>query len=520
VTIAGIPVAMSGTNYTWSGEFDMSQLPAGMFDHDENIPYEISVTDSSGLTSDPFKPNASDTDALQFCDAEKDSGGCACYPEDISGVWKLAPKERAMGVGQAEGVTGDWSSTTFHLSERDCVFDDTYTFISDAADPSKKKGAFFQEMEDWTWLEPWQSGDVERCGLPQSPFDGSNSDMSYVWDREKGTLTLKGAGAHIALPRVANDEENTGTPVEQVVYNLETASDCFISFTIKSGGPSPWWRFEIAKSENLDGTACVENGDGSDTVIPAPKAVSIFSTDYVGMPASDMLLSFTKIFSSDSANERQPTTVEGTFNVPDIYFVDPDGDDVEDNPGAYAGFLGTPKHPVKLYKWEGKEAGQTYLDAAQADAVAAESFKTAEDELKEAKKQGIDATAISEAQVKVDEAAILAKDAAKVLRDAVYFTNNLTFGSGGYIYFKGSVPSGGVVDVQFKIDDYEIVPKTGEFAVNENGDPSLIEGFTTDVITVKGLETGFYGVAIDSTAIEGNQIAMLINTPDTDVGNY
>ena len=132
-------------------------------------------------------------------------------------------------------ITGDWSSTDFHLSQRDCVFDDTYTFIVDAADPSKKKGSFYQEMDGETWLEPWQSGDVERCGVPKTPFDGSTENMSYVWDRDKGTLTLRGKGAHIALPRVANDEENTGTPVTEVVYKLETANSCFISFNIKSG---------------------------------------------------------------------------------------------------------------------------------------------------------------------------------------------------------------------------------------------------------------------------------------------
>jgi hypothetical protein len=88
-----------------------------------------------------------------------------------------------MGVGQSEGNTGDWSSTDFHLSQRDCVFDDTYTFIVDAADPSMKQGSFYQEMDGETWLEPWQSGDVERCGVPQSPFDGSTENESYEQHR-------------------------------------------------------------------------------------------------------------------------------------------------------------------------------------------------------------------------------------------------------------------------------------------------------------------------------------------------
>jgi hypothetical protein len=507
VTIAGMPVAMSGTNYTWSGEFDMSQLPADSFAHGDNIPYEISVTDSSGQVSDPFKPAATDADALEFCDAEVDPDKCACYPEDISGVWKLAQKARAMGVGQSEGNTGDWSSTDFHLSQRDCVFDDTYEFVVDSADSSKKKGAFFQEMDGWTWLEPWQSGDVERCGLPQTPFDGSNPDMSYVWDREQGTLTLKGAGAHIALPRVANDEENTGTPVEQVVYKLETANSCFMSFNIKSGGPSPWWHFEIEKADCDDAGA-------SNPVNGAAPAPAISSASYDGMPATDIRLDMTAPFSSDSANEIQPTVTNGgtVFNVPAIYFVDPDGDGVEDNPGAYAGFAHNPASDFKLYSYTDAVQGQAYLDAVAGDAAATETLNDADNALiLDPSNEDLQAAALA--------AATEAKAAAKTLRDVSYYSNQLTFGSGGYIYFKGSVPSDENVDLYFKIDHYEIDPLTGEFVDDENGF-KVIDTFVTDVITMKGLDTGFYGVKIDAVKKEGNNIAMVINTPDTPVEIY
>jgi hypothetical protein len=508
VIIAGMPVAMSGTNYTWSGEFDMSQLPADSFAHGDNIPYEISVTDSSGQVSDPFKPAASAADALEFCDAEVDPDKCACYPEDISGVWKLAQKARAMGVGQSEGNTGDWSSTDFHLSQRDCVFDDTYTFVVDSADNSKKKGAFYQEMDGWTWLENWQSGDVERCGLPQTPFDGSNPDMSYVWDRELGTLTLKGAGAHIALPRVANDEENTGTPVEQVVYNLETANSCFMSFNIKSGGPSPWWHFEIEKAD------CEDAGDDSAPVVGAAPAPSITSARYDGMPATDIRLDMTAPFSSDSANEIQPTVTNGgtLFNVPAIYFVDPDGNGEVDNADAYAGFAHNPASDFKLYSYTDAVKGQAYLDAVAEDAAAATALKSAERVLESATTD-----TLASAEKAVEDAAILAKAAAKTLRDSEYYSNVLTFGSGGYIYFKGSVPNDGNVELYFKIDHYKVDALTGAFAINDDGDFIVIESFSTDVITMKGFETGFYGVKIDALESVGNNIAIFINSPDTDV---
>jgi hypothetical protein len=512
VTIAGMPVSMSGSAYNWSGEFNLDQLPADSFAHKDNIPYEISVTDSSGQTSNPFKPSATDANALEFCDADVDPDKCACYPEDISGVWQLAQKARAMGVGQSEGNTGDWSSTDFHLSQRDCVFDDTYTFIVDAADPSKKKGSFYQEMDGETWLEPWQSGDVERCGVPQTPFDGSTENMTYVWDRDKGTLTLRGIGAHIALPRVANDEENTGTPVDEVVYKLETANNCFISFNIKSGGPSPWWHFEIEKSENLDGTPC-ESGEGdSDSTGAAPSAPPIFSTNFEGMPAADKLLNLTTVYSSDLDSEIQPTvTNEGTtFNVPAIFIADPDGDGTEDNIGAFAGFANNDNPEAKLYSYNGLEAGQAYITAVDQDAVAKENLSAADAALLA---DPDNETLIAEFAA----AATAAKTAAKTLRDADYFSNDLTFGSGGYIYFKGSVPSDGNVDVFFKIDNYEIDPLTGEFAVDDNGQQILIETFVADDIIIKGSETGFYGVKIDAREEQGNVIALVIKTADTPV---
>jgi hypothetical protein len=484
VTIAGMPVAMSGSAYNWSGEFDLDQLPAGSFVHDGNIPYVITVTDSSGEVSVPFSPPPTSDEALKFCDAEVDPDKCACYPEDISGVWKLAQKARAMGVGQSKGNTGDWSSTDFHLSQRDCLFDDTYTFIVDAADPSKKKGSFYQEMEGLTWLEPWQSGDVERCGLPQDPFDGSTENMSYVWDRDAGTLTLRGKGAHIALPRVANDEENTGTPVEEVVYELETANSCFISFNIKSGGPSPWWHFEIEKSENLDGSPCKVAGSDSPsfTSVTAPP---VFSAEYDGMAATDVRLDLTAVFSSDLNAEIQPTVTNGgtTFNVPAIYFVDPDSDGDVDNPGAFAGFANNPD--VSLFSYKGEAAGLEFLAAQAAANVAIDA--------------GDDPEPLPE-----------------------YYTNSLQFGSGGYIYFKGSVQDEEEADLYFKLEHFEVDPETGDFTVNDdgNGNPQkvLIDTFNTEVITVKGSETGFYGVKIEpKLTLTANSIALFINTPDTNV---
>jgi beta-glucanase (GH16 family) len=266
----------------------------------------------------------------------------------------------------------------------------------------------------------------------------------------------------------------------------------------------------------LDPDSPFYNGPGSSTGFPyapppAPPAPPIFSTSYDGLGALDIRLDMTAAFSSDPYTEIQPTvTNEGTtFNVPAIYFVDPDGDDVEDNPGAFAGFLHNPYSEVKLYSYTDATKGQAYLDAVQEDAMAADALQAAEDAfMLDPYNQSLEAD--------FENAATWAKYSAEELSYSSYYSNTLTFGSGGYIYLKGSVPSDGNVDVYFKIDHFEIDPLTGEFAIDENGQKKLIESFVTNDITIKGSDLGFYGINIDSIAKQGNSIAMVINTPDTD----
>jgi hypothetical protein len=213
------------------------------------IPVTISYADNSGMEGEDI--TLTSTDALRYCE----DGVCQCFPEDISGEWQLRPKAGSMGVGRAEGDIGDWFATDFIWgTERACLWDDKYIFKAVNAN-NPQSGSFVQIMGDSTWLEPWQSPNaVEECGTPQSPFDGSTDDMTYQWNIEQGTLTLFGFGAHIGLPRVANDEENTGAiPFDRpVVYTIQTASDDLISLNIKTASASPWWHFELQKMSDVE----------------------------------------------------------------------------------------------------------------------------------------------------------------------------------------------------------------------------------------------------------------------------
>jgi hypothetical protein len=231
---------------------------------------------------------------------------------------------------------------------------------------------------------------------------------------------------------------------------------------------------------------------------------------------TNILLDVTAPISSDPNAVTQPTisiseTGDTVFNIPAIHYPN------EQNPDAYGGFAhNTLNSGLKLYSWGGAEAGQNYQDAAEDSAAATEALNQAENAFM------LDPYNVA-LQVAAEEAALTAKNAAQNLRDADYYSNTLTFGSGGYIYFKGSVPSGGDASLIFMIFHYEIEPTTGEFVTtfDENGNSSFVlvdnEPFTTDPITIKGSEESYYAVKIDSTGKQGNMITMVINTPDTDV---
>ncbi|MDA8944059.1 cadherin repeat domain-containing protein, partial [Porticoccaceae bacterium] len=274
------------------------------------------------------------------------------------------------------------------------------------------------------------------------------------------------------------------------------------------------------------------NFDGhSQPVVIATDTFSVIATDAAGNESAaksvtldildnstsdtNILLDMTAPFSSEPNTETPPTIItsetgDTVYNIPAIHFAN------EQNPGAYGGFAhNTLTSGLKLYNWEGAEAGQAYLDAVEADAAAVEAMEAAEMALE----FGYSETLVDDAEL----AALEAKTAAQNLRDANYYSNTLTFGSGGYIYFKGSVPSGGEASLIFMIFHYQVDPITGDFVttLDENGNPPFVlvdnQSFTTHPITIKGSEESYYAVKIDSTGKQGNMITMFFSPPDTDV---
>ncbi|MDB3926139.1 DUF5011 domain-containing protein, partial [Porticoccaceae bacterium] len=272
------------------------------------MPIIISYTDASG--NHAGQVTLTSNDALRYCEDEV----CECLPEDISGVWQLRPKAGSMGVGRAEGNIGDWSATDFVWStQRACLWDDQYIFKARDINDTQH-GSFSQNMGDATWLESWQPPNIgiRECGTPYPPFDGSTPNMTYEWNIEEGTLTLFGLGAHIALPRVANNVENQGIPFDRpVVYNIEAASDDLISLNIKSGGPAPWWHFELVKVASVE----IDDAEVSD-VLP--------DSDLDGVP--DIEDAF-----PNNQFEWRDTDEDGIGDNADI---DDDNDGIDDNSDA------------------------------------------------------------------------------------------------------------------------------------------------------------------------------------------
>ena len=340
VSVAGHSVTMSGQHNTWSGEFKLEEAPVRVGDdmsQSIKIPVEISYMDNSGYAGETHTVSGAGTE-LEFCEQD-----CVCFPEDISGEWRLAQKAGAYGVGRAEGSIGDWSSTDFTLTERDCQFDDSYTFS--AADPDfPANGEFTQDMGDSTWYETWQPaanpGGLEECNIPYAPFDGSTPDMTYKWDIGAGTLTLNGLGAHIGLPRVANDVENKGEDITSVTYKIETASDNFIALNILSGGPSPWWHFELERVRNADGTLVSNDSSDSDGSSGGSDSDSSSSpTPGTGSEQTD--------YSAADPTIKGPFDMTSGFGNPVLPSVAGNGDlfsvpaasiPSDENPDAYVGF--------------------------------------------------------------------------------------------------------------------------------------------------------------------------------------
>ncbi len=161
----------------------------------------------------------------------------------LIGNWKL-DGEGAAGVGPSAGNTEWWASTAANGSgpaDRACWFDDIFHFGA---------GGNFQNVQDGdTWLEPWQGVPAESCGAPVSPHDGTSTG-AFFYDEGASTLTLRGRGSHVGLPKAVNGQElaspgDTPDFVTYEVLTLDTAAGV-VEVTVEAGA-GVFWTFRLAK---------------------------------------------------------------------------------------------------------------------------------------------------------------------------------------------------------------------------------------------------------------------------------
>tara|TARA_B100001287_G_scaffold71316_1_gene58888 strand:+ start:6331 stop:7851 length:1521 start_codon:yes stop_codon:yes gene_type:complete len=165
---------------------------------------------------------------------------CLNSYSQIEGTWKLSPTNAAMGCGPNQGDVSWWSSSIGDVSGRDCLFDDSITFL--------ENGTMLHYMGEETWLESWQGVSDDGCGSPIQPHDGGEADWVYV----NNQLIVSGLGAHIGLPKAYNGGELTDTSdaVDEITYNITMSSsgDAFTADIQSAGNGDGWWRFEYVKT--------------------------------------------------------------------------------------------------------------------------------------------------------------------------------------------------------------------------------------------------------------------------------
>jgi hypothetical protein len=153
-----------------------------------------------------------------------------------------------MGVGPSAGDISWWSNDEGVNADRECFFDDIYHFGDDRSFKNKFGS------NGTTWLEWWQSPSLgPRCGQPIAPHDGE-TPATWEYNSTNKTITLKGKGSYLGLPKVYNDGELTdpSKAPDEITYNIssDTSEDEVTSMTIQIQIAVGWWQFKFTKENN------------------------------------------------------------------------------------------------------------------------------------------------------------------------------------------------------------------------------------------------------------------------------
>lgn len=430
------------------------------------IPVTVSFEDISGEVG---SAELAENKTLKFCEQN-----CRCFPEDISGTWENRNEVNAMGVGPTEGDTSFWNVNNFELGRRDCVFDDEYYF-GIKNEEMDDTGIFAQAMGDETWLEAWMSPDgKESCGAPVAPWDGSSSDLTYIWDPENKELTLKGTGAHIGIPRIQNESNaETDGASGKIVYNVSTASTCILILDIL-GAENRWWHFELEKIKDSDGepmtpAKCEASSGGSGGA----------SVDLSLDSDGDGVADFYDVFPND-ASRTIDTDMDGLVN---------EDDDDDDGDGFNDPFDCAPLDPSVTVCSDNSDSGSgnnndsddsgtgSSFDISNATDVGPITFEN----------QFGGAVIASDASFSIPSGSEPWAGFSVIPANAGIDATPFTFGTGGMITFNASVSGNAEADLRFR---FEKLPANGDDV------SPTVPSYTSSSETISGSTETEYTVTI------------------------
>ncbi len=155
----------------------------------------------------------------------------------IAGTYKITAAAGSLAVGPAEGSSEWWTLPAAELTLRACQLDDEFIFNAN--------GTFSMNLQSSTFLEDWQGG-AFACGAPVAPHDGKGT---YTFKAADSKITLNGAGAFIALPKVNNDGELPKVKVPtSITYKVAEFKKDGTNKTMKlsiEAGSGVWWTFKL-----------------------------------------------------------------------------------------------------------------------------------------------------------------------------------------------------------------------------------------------------------------------------------
>lgn len=174
-------------------------------------------------------------------------------------TWKLKPAAGAFGVGPNPG-SDEWYPEGVDISvERECLFNDLFTFAEDGSMEYDAQGDIFGEAYMGVGSDGCQpesnleglSGALWASGSHEFSFQPSSGAVNP-------TITVTGTGAFLVLPKAYNGgeyaagppEENKSVTYEVIDYkNEDGAEEVTITIDIAAEG-GVFWSFVLVPAEN------------------------------------------------------------------------------------------------------------------------------------------------------------------------------------------------------------------------------------------------------------------------------